>query len=321
MRIQLFSIVTALLMVSPAALSAPKKALPAKEVKVTKKKASTKVMDVEKELENELNSEIQDEPTTTIEAAPLQPSKSSMMREERRQLEMATEEGVVQELEASRIADEKTRRERVFGSPSTQQVSTEVETEDEDSKFTYYMGVTGGLVDPRADNVSGAGAAGFSLGAKYPVNMTPIGMGSVVVEGGFIYSLLEGETRTLTSVSDYDVDKYGVSGAIKYEIQSGWFIPGAGLVMAYTRRQFKIPGEDSFSNAADAGLTVSGDVALNKSVSIGVEYRYMTNLDYEKDSGTSPADVAAQSAATSNEIRNLEDIDYQMLLLNGKISF
>lgn len=319
--------------------------LPAK--KVTVESTSVEV-DVDEDIAAELEEDIQEEPATEVSATPLENSKSANLREKRRQMEIETEEKMVQELESSRIEDEATRRDRVFGdriqpvgttevevvkaepapvpAPApviniTNEIKTEaavVETKEE-SPTSYYLGLTGGLVDARADNVTGAGAAGVGLGAMIPLHSNNSYTGVLGIEGSFLYTLLQGETRTILGNSEYDVDQYHGAVSAKYYIQSGWFVPGAGLIMAYTRRQYN--QDDNFSNSIDGGFAVSGDIRLTKSISIGAEYRYMMNLDYERDQAPSSAAVAAQKAVSSKEIKNLEAIDYQMLLINGKIAF
>lgn len=346
MRIRPLIIFVSLLLVASVGHSAAKSGkkvtkLPAKKVVV---KADSKEIDLDAEIEKELEENIQSEPTTRVEASPLVTSESTAMRDKRRQMEMDTEEQMVQELESSRIQDEKTRRERVFGdriqpvsqpipvvqqtSPApvvniTNEIKTDAVVEEESTESTanYYIGLTGGFVDSRANNVDGTGAGGFSLGAIMPLHTSPGFSGSLGLEGSFLYTLLEGSTRSTFGTSDYDVDQYHASAAARYYLESGWFVPGAGVVMSYTRRQYKVTGDDNFSNALDMGLGLSGDLRLNKTVTVGLEYRYMMNLDYERDKAPSQVAVAAQKAVTSSEVKNLEAIDYQMILLNGKISF
>ena len=60
-------------------------------------------------------SSVQSEPTTYVQAAPLSKSRAEQMRAARKDMEVKTEEKIVEKLEESRIADEQRRAERLFG--------------------------------------------------------------------------------------------------------------------------------------------------------------------------------------------------------------
>lgn len=55
------------------------------------------------------------QPDTIVEATPLNPSKAELLRRKREQEEKQTEDRIVQELEESRLKDEKERAQRLFG--------------------------------------------------------------------------------------------------------------------------------------------------------------------------------------------------------------
>lgn len=58
---------------------------------------------------------VQSEPTTVVQAAPLSTSRAEQMRSARKDMEIKTEEKIVEKLEESRIVDEQRRAERLFG--------------------------------------------------------------------------------------------------------------------------------------------------------------------------------------------------------------
>ena len=60
-------------------------------------------------------STVQSEPTTFVQAAPLSTSRADQMRAARKDMEIKTEEKIVEKLEESRIVDEQRRAERLFG--------------------------------------------------------------------------------------------------------------------------------------------------------------------------------------------------------------
>jgi hypothetical protein len=57
----------------------------------------------------------QKQPTTVIQASPLVESKAEMIRKNRQDAEVSTEQGIVEKLEESRLQDEKKRAEVLFG--------------------------------------------------------------------------------------------------------------------------------------------------------------------------------------------------------------
>lgn len=60
-------------------------------------------------------SEVQKQPVTKIEAAPLKESKAELMRKNRQDAEVSTEQTIVEKLEESRLKDEKKRADVLFG--------------------------------------------------------------------------------------------------------------------------------------------------------------------------------------------------------------
>lgn len=59
--------------------------------------------------------QVQKQPTTVVEASPMQESKAELIRKSRQDAEVQTEQKIVEKLEASRLEDEKRRSDVLFG--------------------------------------------------------------------------------------------------------------------------------------------------------------------------------------------------------------
>lgn len=73
------------------------------------------------------NLSIQKQPTTYIEATPLQESRAEMLRKSRQDAEVSTEQKIVEKLEFSRLEDEKRRSDVLFGDKFQQMQSTQTQ--------------------------------------------------------------------------------------------------------------------------------------------------------------------------------------------------
>lgn len=267
-----------------------------------------------------------------VKASPLEQPLSSRMRNKRQQLEMATEEEIVRKLEEARIKDEERRREQLLSQqlevaeeeeletvpvpPQTNEITTTViVNESDDEEKTFYVSLGGGSVSyPMVNNIPNAnGAAGAALG---------LGLGSDFwLEGGFLYSFQEAEIVNLDETRIEDIDHYTASAAAKYTfgMSNHWVNPVVGVSVNYTRREFN--GGQNTSNAFDGGLIGGLDLALNRSVKLGFEGRYMFNIDYSRELALSEEDIFSQQIATGESVQNIEENDYFVLLLNAKVLF
>ena len=182
--------------------------------------------------------------------------------------------------------------------------------EIDSSDKSFFLGVGGGILNyPQAENLVDNGATAITAGLFLPWNL--------VAEVGFTYAFNQAEVAGSSTTEDMDM--YQGSGAIKYFMEFSWFVPSAGVILAYTRRSYD--GGDNGSNALDAGVVVNGDVRLTKNIYLGAEYRYMTNLDYERELPASRSALTIQKFSTQSELANPEAIDYHLLLLNAKYVF
>ncbi len=87
---------------------------------------------------------------------------------------------------------------------------------------------------------------------------------------------------------NFDVNQYQGNLAAKYRLDGLFgtnFIPQVGATLSYTYRKYSqtsniilLTGNTGSSTAMDAGLGGGVDYDLNKSLSLGAEFRYMFNL-------------------------------------------
>ena len=281
--------------------------------------AAQKSKKIQKEIAVEYESlgdkKIQTQKVEFVKAGPLKKPMSAKMRQKRQQLEMETEEKFVQKLEDARMEDERARRQELFEQQlratnefqdleSPNELATTLIINEEDDAYDYYVSLVGGGVNyPLVNglpNMNGAG--GLALG---------MGVGSDFwLEGSFLYSFQQVETSSFTGAATNDIDhlSFGVGAKYGFTLSKNWITPVAGVLFSYTRRQYD--GGDNNSNALDGGLVGGLELALNKAVKLGLEGRYMMNLDYDKE-----------SAVSNSDIDNLEDFDYAVYLMTAKMIF
>lgn len=267
-------------------------------------------------------------------------SEATRLREEREQLEIRTEEEMTQELERARIEGEKARREQFFAkdvfnsnpqpvepepvpveeAPVAPVVQGQVQAEYMDSdveseSYRFYLGLYGGMLNyPTVSNVAATnGAAGVALGLSLTDQFW--------LEAGMTYSFQQSETQNFNGVSTDDIDHIGLSAVASYKFNFAaipWLIPSLGVVGAYTNRQYN--GGATASNSFDAGVAVGSDISVGGGVTLGVEYRYLTNLSYQRDTADASFNSSLQGFSTT-ATNDLESFDYQLLMVNAKILF
>ncbi len=299
--------------------------------------------------ENVQGKKVQIEKAEIVNDSPLETPESARIRQERQQMEMETEEEFIQKLEQARMEDERLRRQQLFEKEllakesdiedpflepesdlNVDRSSLETESGLEWEPVTRNNEVTTTLVvdqtDPETRFYISLGAGGLN----HQANNTPdlnglggIGLGVALgmdfwLEGNFYYSFLESDR---TFLSDEDIDQFGVAVNPKYMfgMSDKVVTPVIGAVLGYTRRQYN--GGDNASNALDAGISAGIDVAINQAVKIGVEGRYMTTLDYEKDNALDSTGKAFEELATGRAVKPLEDFDYSLFMVNAKMTF
>ncbi len=295
---------------------------------------------------------VQVEGTEKVKAAPLSEPESSRLRQKRQQMEMETEEKIIQQLEEARMEDEKNRRQQLFEKelrtreseledpymdpepvvevqrePVTEESDTLewepvsqgnditttviVDDVDEPKPARFYFGLGAGGVNHQAQNTPDMnGTGGITFGSYLSRYF--------ILEGAFMYSFLE-TNRSILPDEDVDMFHFAAVPKFTFGMNDQVVTPVVGPVLAFTRRQYN--GGDNASNALDAGISAGIDIALNQQVKIGIEGRYMTNLDYEKDEPLDATEKALEEFATGNDIRPLEDFDYTIFMANVKMVF
>lgn len=280
--------------------------------------------------------------------------RANEIRSNRKNMEVGTEQKMIEKIEWSRIEDEKDRADRLFGNrlekrkqhddhrdeykqekvvviqqaPVQQEVVVEKETP---SQFwgseTYISPMAGSASYNSADNVRGDMSLGVALGTRME--------SGVSVEGDFIYSSYEMDDYNVISMNGQpglkDVNQYNFVLGVKYNFDLGGRIsPFIGAFGGYTFRDYqeKRVGDGSAdSNAFDAGLGAGLDIKVAQNFSIGAEYRIMRNITYDRsDEGNNQVQQQQvqqnfpQQTAGKN-LTPLEEIGYQMFLVNGKFTF
>lgn len=293
----------------------------------TKTKAKKKVESTKLPEKN-----IQVEQTQVVKAAPLEQPESSMMRQKRQQMEMETEEEFIQKLEQARIEDEKARQQQindqqfrtikndeaeafmqpVADEPVTvdQVVKTNVVVNElKEKQNSFYLGLLAGGVSNQAGNIPSLnGAGGVSLGVALAQEAW--------LEASFFYSFMQADQSYLPKE---DIDQYSVTVGPKYTfgLSNNWLTPSVGALIGYTRRQYN--SNENGSNSMDAGLSAGVDLALNKAIKIGLEGRYMTNLDYQKDNPTNATQKALVDSLSGSSSQALEKFDYTVFMARLKM--
>ncbi len=197
----------------------------------------------------------------------------------------------------------------------------------EKPKPRYYMSALLGKADyTNAVNVQGKGAAGFLVGTDMRNHF--------MVEGGLLYSNYFIENNYFWGPNGNgaavfkELDQYNIGMTVKYSPLSGRFKPLVGLGVNYTYRKYfdrayvdwggvyEIPdGNEATSNAIDMGYLLGLEMGISDTFSIGVDYRWNTNLIYRTDSEI----IDRRYRAAGTEL--VEEADYSIFTINAKVLF
>ena len=180
----------------------------------------------------------------------------------------------------------------------------------------FYFSFKGGVLNfPYVENIQTfSGAGGFGLGTSF-LNS------NVDAEISFIYSFQKAEIDRFVEIFFDDIDQYSFSATGIYHWDVSWpLIPIIGATASLTRRQYNY--DENHSDAFDVGLVFGMDKPVDSELSFGLEYRYMVNVDYERNvKNSSYYNMRLQSWATKSEVNELESFDYQVVFLNAKMKF
>jgi hypothetical protein len=154
---------------------------------------------------------------------------------------------------------------------------------------------------------------GFAVGMNTPERLQ--------VEGSFLFGDYELEDIYSGYAYGYpmivDMRQYNIGAAVKYSVLPGRFRPLVGGLISYTRRSYTAPGgyEFSTSDAIDVGGLFGADLVVSQTFTVGLDFRYMTNMGYRQNSSQS------QSFVYTNRRNDPERLDYYTLNLLGKFTF
>ncbi len=316
---------------------------------------------------------VQEQPSTLIEASSLKESKADLLRKSRQDMEVQTEQKIVEKLEEARIQDEKARADRLFGAslaaplaaptpaptpapqlapppqaPQAAQqppivivekqekeedaeepaaIKTELkkpveEAKAEESKPSYFVGGLVGVSEyPEANNVRGTGSGGFTVGT-----VTPEGW---VAEGSFMYSTYDLEVVSPMNYSNpyppfKAITQYNFSAGAKYQFLTGKLRPSIGVLGSYSYRKYTnkqygyVSSDNAATNALDVGVSAGVDLMITKNFSLGVDFKYLTNVAYNTNSNYQQSFVYPQFSQPGTP---LEKLDYYTVTLAGKVIF
>lgn len=191
----------------------------------------------------------------------------------------------------------------------------------EDSNTYYISALANFGTYNNVRNVDNSMGYGFAVGTVTPEHW--------VAEGSFAYGNyhLQNLYGTDYSTGGYgnnggysplvvNMAQYNVEAAAKYQLLPGKFKPALGAVISYTRRQYSYQGGDAFSttDAIDAGAVVGADLQIGSGFSIGVDFRYMTNLG-------SRSNAQNQNYVLNSGTSSPEKLDYYTIGLIAKFLF
>lgn len=187
---------------------------------------------------------------------------------------------------------------------------------DKNSRHYYMSGTVGSASYEGVSNVQGNIAAGASFGALLNNGLS--------MEVSFLYSNFYIDEYWWNYPYFKEMDQYSLGVGAKYNFNFGIVKPSIGGLVAYTYRRYFDRGYYSYtysddsevsSHAVDLGLTAGVDLEFTEQFSVGVEYRYMTNLASKTDS------EYLTSRSIWREGQPVEKTDYSVVGLVGKFHF
>ena len=189
-------------------------------------------------------------------------------------------------------------------------------------KTNYYVGVLGGTVNyPDTWNVDSDFAAGAMIGWSLPNN--------VGVEFSFQHS------RHLIDQSFFvfrEVTQQNWSIATQYNLfRESMITPNMGVLASYTRREyenmytwgrntFPNQGQNLRSDALDMGLKLGVDFRVASNLTLGFDWRYMTNID-NRYSNNKFLNRSIYRDVDRDLARPMEEQDYQFYNFSLKVIF
>lgn len=304
---------------------------------------------------------VQDQPTTLVEASPLIDSESSKIRNARKQMEIQTEEKIVEKLEYSRIEDEKKRADKLFGSrldnissddcndpcaskidvcskkcvkdevkevvivksDSSKYQLSEIEAQETITAKNYIMGIVGIQDYHGVKNVQNATAFGLGIGMGFSSNFA--------LEGSLVYSQadLEDQSRRIVSRG---LRSRAISAFPNVKVDQLMATAALKYVLSWNRIKPFVGGtlgaayrmyQDEFEVAnSTVGNTVSLDAGVTAGVDIAITNNFSLGCDFRYARNISNnRDSNTIDSFQGSRAQPLEEMAYQSALLNAKFNF
>lgn len=317
------------------------------------------VMETDIQLESVSKRQVQRAPqpgyyqnTQEVQATPLVNSKAQSLRRAREEMEVETEQKIVEKLEESRIRDEQRRSERIFGNkldrlqeeptpkpepevvyiekPAPQPASAPIVMEQEIISDEVQMSQSVQIDEPLMAPTRAYISADLGT-SEYPdiLNIqgkvaTGVGVGvelpnRFVVEGRFRYSSYDLEKVGWDGSSQgfRDVKQYNFGAGLNYKLLESTFTPKVGTSLSYVYRTISedvgpIVRDNTHSTGVDLGFLAGLDMDINEGFAMALDFNYFTNLSTRRE-GESLVEPTSKS--------HMEDFDYYMITLSGKFFF
>lgn len=196
-----------------------------------------------------------------------------------------------------------------------------------------YFGAVIGMGDyPDVRNVKGNYVLGATFGTQYD--------DTYAVEGSFLYGDYNVEPVGVGGTYDMygqyipakvDVKQYSGQIAMKYLFMTGMVKPVLGGLVQYSYRTYNwsqnnasqygsmVVGnnQEATSHAVDVGIVTGADIQFTKKMSLGLDFRYMYNLNSRINANNNASFLTGSSQYGTP----LEKLQYYTMSLTGRVNF
>lgn len=236
--------------------------------------------------------------------------RANDIRRSRKDMEIGTEQKMIEKIEYSRMEDERDRANRLFGNrldknynndykqekpqvivvekpveyakpapapaPAPVYEKNEVSTTEPSQWWgqeAYIAPMVGSINYSSADNVRPDSAFGVAVGSRFDSNVS--------VEASFLYSNLEMDDYNIATYSQNmfqvlpglkDVTQYGFGAGVKYNFDIGRVSPFIGALAVYNYREYEEMRAQSYTNS------VTDSTAFDAGLNVGVDVKIAKNL-------------------------------------------
>lgn len=222
---------------------------------------------------------------------------------------------IEREVERADVISEQTANSKQTANALTQEEPTA------EGNRPYFSAIVGMGEYANATNVRGNYSIGVGLGTKVK--------GNFLVEGEFLIGnsdIEQWDSGPWGWDPNYPritaMNQYSFNGILKYQIGNSTVRPVVGGLIGYTYRTFAdrqlgFANNDATSHAVDFGLVLGVDFEVSKNVTIGVDYRYISNL-YNRAGDSGFQQRFSQVIQSNNAI---EKFNQQIISILGRFTF